>query len=337
MQARLIGAAMCLSFMVPAFAQSNVTVYGRVDMGYRTFTNDGKATLEDQESGNRWGLIGEEDLGDGLSTFFQLENRFYLDTGMQDSDRQWKDKAFVGLKSKRWGSVTLGRQSSVSDLLYGGGDFEAFGGDTIGKMPNRRARSVAKWDNAFKYESPYIGGVVQAIATVGLKENAVVQKNPWGVGAKVNLGAFKADLVYQKDAVDGTKAALWKTWFVAGSYDFQVVKVMAGVARSKGYEWAGMGDKNATQTAYQMGLRVPFGANTIMATLGRIEDNASGTKTKSNHVGLGYWYSLSKRTTLMANLSYDSIDRDGAALLYGEPKGAKENSMGTELAIRHTF
>ncbi|MGC3963436.1 MAG: porin [Rhodocyclaceae bacterium] len=337
MQKKLIAAAIGALCAVPAFAQSNVTIYGRVDVGYRAFTNDGKATKQEEESSNRWGLAGEENLGGGLKAFFQLENRFYLDTGAQNSDRQWKDKSFVGLKSDKLGTVSLGRQSSVADTLYGGGAFEAFGGDTIASMPNRRGQSVAKWDNSLKYETPNFGGVFKALVTYGVKEESVVQKNPWGVGGQLTLGNFKMDAAYQKDTADGAKAALWKTWFVTGSYDFKAAQVMGGFTRSKGYEWNGLGDDNARQTVYQIGVRVPFGASAVMANAGRIEDKVGDAKTKSTHFGLGYWYNLSKRTILMANLSYDSIDKDDAPLLYGASKKAIENSFGTELAIRHTF
>ncbi|MFT4171592.1 MAG: porin [Rhodocyclaceae bacterium] len=341
MHKKLIAVAIGALCAVPAFAQSNVTIYGRVDVGYRTFTNDGKATLQDEESSNRWGLMGEERLGNGLAAFFQLENRFRLDSGTQNSDRQWKDKSFVGLKSKSLGAISLGRQSSVADTLYGGGAFEAFGGDTIASMPNRRAKAVAKWDNSMKYESPNFGGMFKAVTTIGLAEDSVIRATPWGVGGQLSLGGFKADLAYQKDTIDtslsGSQAAMWKTWFVTGSYDFKVAKILGGYAHSRGYKWNNWGDDSQRQTVYQVGISVPFGASTIMANIGQIEDKANDYKSKSSHLGAGYWYNLSKRTILMANVSYDKINKDNVGLKYGAAKGARENSFGTELAIRHTF
>ncbi|MFA9439090.1 porin [Uliginosibacterium sp. sgz301328] len=336
MQKKLIAAAIGALCAVPAFAQSNVTIYGRVDMGYRTFTNDGKATLEDQESSNRWGIQGEENLGGGLKAFFQLENRFYLDNGMQDSARQWKDKAWVGLKHNNLGAVSFGRVASAAYSLYGG-TYEAFGGDTIGSMTDRRGKITNNWDNAAKYESPVFGGVFRAIGTLGLSENkASTPDNRWGVGGQLTLGAFKMDGVYQKDTVDDDyKAKMWKTWFLTAAYDFKPVQVFGGYTRSKSYKSHGVGSDDNTYTVYQGGVRVPFGPHTVMGNLGRIEDKVNNDKTKYTHVGLGYWYSLSKRTTLMANVSYDKVNKDGAKVK--GPSGAIDDSFGTELAIRHTF
>jgi predicted porin len=350
MQKKLIAMAVAGLAAVPAFAQSNVTIYGRVDMAYRTFTNDGKATLEDEESSNRWGLMGEEDLGGGLKAFFQLENRFYLDNGNQNTGRQWKDKAWVGLKSDKLGAASFGRVASAAYSLYGGA-YEAFGGDTIGSMPNRRGKRTDNWDNAAKYESPNFGGVFKAVATLGLGENNANNKETrYGVGGTLTLGNFRADAVYQKDTLNdavtadtsGSSAAAnpWKTWFVTANYNFKVVEVFGGYTQSKGYNVKGgtlaaQLQDGAKYKVYQVGFRVPVGAGTVMGNAGQVkETTAAGVKRETlSHYGLGYWYNLSKRTILMANLSYER--QKGGFTDVNE--GTKDNSFGTELAIRHTF
>ncbi|MFA9440308.1 porin [Uliginosibacterium sp. sgz301328] len=347
MQRKLIALAIAGMAAAPAFAQSDVTIYGRVDMGYRTFTNDGKATLEDAESSNRWGLQGTENLGGGLTAFFQLESRFFLDNGNQDSNRQWKDKAFVGLRSKQLGAVSFGRLASAGYTLYGG-TYEAFGGDTIGAAPNRRGKITNNWDNAAKYESPNFGGVFKAVATIGLGENnAANNKTRWGLGGQLTLGDFKADVVYQKDTLNDNAqvaggsgsiagASPWKTWFLTANYNFKVAEIFGGYTESKGYDVPSLKNDGAKYKVYQVGFRVPMGAGSFRGNVGqRKERTAAGVDRETlTHYALGYWYNLSKRTTLMANLSYE---RQKGGFTDVNDAQKKDNQFGTELAIRHTF
>jgi predicted porin len=352
MQKKLIAAAIATLCAVPAFAQSSVTIYGRVDMGYQTFTNDGRSNLEDQESSNRWGLMGEEDLGGGLKAFFQLENRFFLDNGNQDTGREWKDKAWVGLKHNKFGTVYLGRVHSAAYAVYGG-KFEAFGGDTIGQVKSRRGKITSIWDNGIRYDTPTFGGV-KVIGSYRLAEGSaktttttaadgstiyngtkVSGRNAYGLAAQGRWGKFAIDGAYQRDYdKDGSDSAfdnMYDTWLVAANYDFGVMEVFGGYAHSKGFDTHGKDYSDAKMTVYQAGVRVPVGAGTILANAGRTtETNAANVKLPAKtHFGVGYWYSLSKRTTLMANLSYDRQDN-----AYYE---GKDNSIGTELAVRHTF
>jgi len=79
MKKHLIAAAVAGAFAVPAMAQ--VTVYGRVDMGWGTATTKASCGTQDKTSGlvdgtqtsNAIGFRGTEDLGGGLTAGFQLE------------------------------------------------------------------------------------------------------------------------------------------------------------------------------------------------------------------------------------------------------------------------
>ena len=92
------------SLSLTAHAQSSVTLYGIVDagLGYtsgqrvlQTKGAAGKPAVYSNGSsygfasgtwsGDRWGLKGNEDLGDGLSAVFQLENGFNIGTGDRKS------------------------------------------------------------------------------------------------------------------------------------------------------------------------------------------------------------------------------------------------------------
>ncbi len=66
-----------------AHAQSSVTLYGLIDATISTISNadaDGHRLTGYHQpawfSGNRWGLIGAEDLGAGTKAIFKLESEF---------------------------------------------------------------------------------------------------------------------------------------------------------------------------------------------------------------------------------------------------------------------
>jgi hypothetical protein len=92
---RPLTAALALAFAASgatsAYAQSSVTLYGIVDAGLAYVHNAQGANGQNQStlaklssgnlSGSRWGLRGNEDLGNGFAAIFQLENGFNVGTG----------------------------------------------------------------------------------------------------------------------------------------------------------------------------------------------------------------------------------------------------------------
>jgi len=97
-----------------ALAQSNVTIAGRIDMGLQHI-NTGRTSDTRMDSGtytaSRLIFRGTEDLGGGLSVLFYLESRFNASTGEQQSAAKfWNAGSYLGLSSKDWGTITLGRQ-----------------------------------------------------------------------------------------------------------------------------------------------------------------------------------------------------------------------------------
>lgn len=70
---------------------TRVELYGVLDGGYEYYSFGGKSAasrlMTGMSAGNRWGLRGSENLGDGWRALFVLESRFSLDTGsVQNND-----------------------------------------------------------------------------------------------------------------------------------------------------------------------------------------------------------------------------------------------------------
>lgn len=83
MRKSLLAVALACAFPT-AFAQSAVTLYGIVDVGFeRLDAGDvsGTRLQSGMSQGSRWGLRGSEALGGGYSAIFTLESRFGIDTG----------------------------------------------------------------------------------------------------------------------------------------------------------------------------------------------------------------------------------------------------------------
>ena len=128
MKKTLVALAVLGSFAGVASAATSVTLYGTVDGGYEgwsygkdlsdldnTFVQGG-----DSESNSRFGIKGQEDLGNGLAAIFTLEGRFGADDGdIAATDRFFDRESTVGLKGS-FGEVKIGRARSQMELALGG-------------------------------------------------------------------------------------------------------------------------------------------------------------------------------------------------------------------------
>ncbi len=123
MKKLILAASILAGFAGVAQAQTSVTIYGIIDTGLNYTSNvDGLTRLQmasGDVQGSRLGFKGTEDLGNGLSAVFQLENGFNASTGtLGQGGRLFGRQAFVGLSSTTAGTVTLGRQyDSIVDYI----------------------------------------------------------------------------------------------------------------------------------------------------------------------------------------------------------------------------
>src|SRR5699024_4330472 len=173
MKKTLLAAALMVGFAGVAQAETSVTLYGVVDggIGYQRVKDsnaDAKATrtglLSGVQRGNRWGLRGSEDLGDGLRFIFQLESGFDIATGNQaqgdaNNDRLFGREAHFGLAGDNWGQLTFGRQTTVTSLYmpgvaspFGASFMQANYGATFS------AANTTRYDNMIQYQTPSFAG-----------------------------------------------------------------------------------------------------------------------------------------------------------------------------------
>ena len=182
MQYAAFGAALMTAGVSAAHAQSNVQVYGVVDVAMEHVTNADAAghgvTRMPSISGgimpSRIGFRGTEDLGNGLKAIFTLENGFSPDTGVTgQGNRLFGRQAWVGL-SGHWGTLTVGRTYSMlfgsffdSDVI-GPSQFSI--GSLDGYLP------IARHDNSISYRQS--AGPVTFGATYSLGRDASAAGGP---------------------------------------------------------------------------------------------------------------------------------------------------------------
>ncbi len=111
MQRKVIVAALLASLPLFAAAQSSVTIYGVADVALAKentgATNGGRTAVNGgNQSSNRLGFRGTEDIGGGLKAAFNLEAGYAIDTGAGDA-ALFGRRSVVGLEGS-FGSVMVG-------------------------------------------------------------------------------------------------------------------------------------------------------------------------------------------------------------------------------------
>ena len=313
MKKTLLAAALLAGFAGAASAQSSVTLYGIVDGGLRynnvSYSNgDGASNFGlayGQQSGNRFGLKGVEDIGGGNKATFVLENGFDLGNGTAgQASRLFGRAAWMGVESDSWGYVRIGRQLNFA-TEYVGIPVDPFG-TGFGQLNMGTAFGVVNTDrisNAIKYQTPNMSGFQAGIGysfatgntalyTADANGNGKVGTSGTGynfatsnnsrqltLGAKYANGPFYAAASWDKLYADnggplGRNASI-SSWNLAGTYDFKVVKLALGYGQTRDGAVLGQGT----------GVT---GASSVAAKLGQTGDLvfAPSVGTNSYIVGL---------------------------------------------------
>lgn len=260
MKKTLLTAALVAGFASAAHAESSVTLYGLVDggVGYNTqkttwsgdfgsgsFKTRGFEFKNGVKNGNRWGLKGTEDLGNGTSAIFQLESGFDLGNGNSaQGGRLFGRKAVVGLTGESWGTLTLGRQYNAADDFiapidpFGTGWGQAAANSAFGGVLS------ARMDNVVKYVTPNFSGFQLGLGWTGSNTKDTYRNDLYGTdydakdtsngftfGLGYNNGPIQAGFSYDylrtKYKFNGITVTddKVKAWNLGFAYDFDVVKL----------------------------------------------------------------------------------------------------------------
>ena len=347
-----------LSLSAGLASASEVTLYGIVDNGllykHSKVETNGVSTKTDSfalESGisspSRFGIKGSEDLGNGMTVSFKLENGFNSDDGSFGDDRLFNRESSLTL-SGDFGKLSF-------DLVYGYGDaFDGGDGDVFGFATSDR------YDNMVTYQTPSFSGF-QATVQYSLNESSVdntKRENSsqvdryLGLALTAELGAFQSVLAYetQNYASFGDKAQAntedGQVVYLGGNYDFEVAKVFVmgqyfkGLAENPFAADAFEGDpvdgEGVKGYGAHVGTIVPVaggdftgGLYYVDSTVKYAEEDADG---KYYGVALKYEYPLSKRTSVYGGTGWYKAKVD-----YSADDVYKEEAYQAYLGLTHCF
>jgi predicted porin len=174
--------------------------------GTPTGENSVISRTEMDSSNSRLGFRGHERLGRDLRAIWQLETEFHVDSN--DSAFAQRD-SFVGLSSKGWGTVKLGRMDTpfktfgddLSFLGVSSGNFVStsnvlrktgFGTSSASSFHLRRA-------NAVQYESPEVAGFDAALQySTDETDTATRRPHVWSGAGEWERGGLKVSLAYEE-------------------------------------------------------------------------------------------------------------------------------------------
>lgn len=317
--------AAVLSFAAGAAqAQSNVTIFGLVDVGVRYITHANaagsslKSIGDGPLNGNRLGFKGTEDLGDGLQAIFLLEHGMAIDTGTVEQQGQfWGRQIWVGLSGKA-GSVTFGRQYGVMHRAVGAFDPLVHGNIATENAPQILLEGV-RFDNSLVYVGTV--GNVQFGAMYALGEQAAGASRGRTIGAfgtaPVGPVTLSAGLQTSTDANEKDV----KVFALGGTFSADPVKLYLGYVDAKRDAGFAAG-ANLSGTALANTSLIPA-FNTLAVT------GTAGTVTASRNDKLlitGASWRTSSLTNVIFGAYHDRISGDtvGAA---GQRVSATRNTF----------
>ncbi|WP_042337059.1 porin [Paraburkholderia ferrariae] len=342
-------AFLCIEASHEACAQSSVTLYGTMDAGIIYSTNQQTTNANGSTSGghgvqvgggnlvpSRWGLMGTEDLGGGLSAKFALENQFLSSNGaMLQSGSLFDRQAWVGLSKDGIGTLSAGRQyDSYSDFLgvYASSNSWATQyGSHLGDVDN--LNEAFNFNNSLKFTSADFSGLTfGGTFSFGGQAGNFAVKRGYALAAAythgpVSLSAGYLTLNQPLDAALGgasnyvgdfscsnadamycnlQDAASLKVWGVGGSVAIGQATLAAVYTHTRladSQYFAGAASPNGENVSFDIAeLNAVYNLSPAW-TVGAayIYNNAKpggGGSTHFHQVNLGTNYSLSKRTAL---------------------------------------
>lgn len=353
---KTLAALAVLGAFAGSAAAADVTLYGLVDYGFAYQHLEGDVPGFDEadtfrmnsgmNSGSRFGLRGTEDLGNGLTVGFVLENGFDADSGELTTDGHIFDREAQVYVKGGFGTFSMGR---VGQLASGNGSygllskvspFSSGWGDTVG-MKYVMATGFGRMDNTVTYVTPDFAGFrVHAQYsfqnTSGDGEEGESSANRY-YGAALTWEAENAYFVGIVDSINyGDNSIIagenqpeddQLTVTLGAAYDFGIMKLF-GAAQyfdnayavgqkcvtgdemfKGGYTFGSLGGAEGYGVA--LGMSAPVFGGTFKAHAGYMEAEAvNDGKYELNrwNVAAGYDYNLSKRTSVYSAVAYTADD-----------------------------
>ncbi|MCY1198784.1 Outer membrane porin protein 32 [compost metagenome] len=342
-----IGTAICAS---AAHAQTSVQLYGIVDTAlyYQTKVQNVSGgfvgLLDGAWKPSIYGMRGKEDLGGGLSAFFNLQGGFSSDTGNfgNSTGGIFGRLAYLGLKSEKLGSVAFGLQHSPFFLTLYESDPRSLShsGSQLVPFIQQFGLTGVFDPNSVVYQSPdlygfnvkgsYSFGEVPGSMGTGQRYSASIEYDKEPVLVNAAIYRAKAANAAASDAKGWTVGAGYKFGDLVVKANFANYNTPTGATPINNLDVLGLG------LAYKFTPAITGDAGVYLAR------NRNNHDDKSLTFAVGGEYHFSKRTLLFTQIGL--IKNDGAmqmgfAVNAGPtltvPRDA--TTVAAQLGIRHSF
>ena len=368
MQKKLLAVAFAGALAIPgvALAQSSVTISGVFKGSFENYkltqstrANTSQSGVADDSSAIRFNV--REDLGGGLAAIAQLDVRFSIDNQLALGGT---GNTHVGLQSKQWGRIFLGRQ----DLHYFNRESELTARGTLradsvsllafvspAGVGNTAIAGATRSTNVVHYTSPNWGGFTMiaayssnpaaAEADIGAAGAAGVRKgSAWNLNPNFAGKNFQVGYSYWRSKADGGAGnSDQRGDRLYGSYKWGGLKV--GLAWDKSKLRTVAGATTADRTAWSLPASYSWGKHSIHGHYTKAgNDKTTAAADGAKMFALSYGYDLSKRTS--AALTYAKITNDAgaaytlfttAAFGVGPVPTAGEDPRTLAVTLRHVF
>ena len=362
MQKKLIALAVAGLASGAAFAQSNVTIYGALDV-YAGMAKADNATGNQKQTfvnasginGSRIGFRGEEALGNGLSAVYQLElGSLTLDSATNGigTTRQ----SYVGLKSDKLGQLHMGRLQTVN--YYWASKYDPMNIASSFSLMLKSASFTGsgsflgtslRVDNGVAYISPRLSGF-QVSANYAVGEQVTGTSGSAGyskaqtfynLGLDYEKGPLSAGLVYaemdDKGGVkNGVASTYVKEWGLGAKYDLGFVKPHVTYQEATDRLTASLAEWKQKQ--WNVGVHIPvFGKDTLKLAYNNVKSNQANAPKAQGYVAL-YIHPLSKRTNVYAAFQTFHNGTYAAVGTFGDPSpSAGRNASAYAIGMNHSF
>jgi general bacterial porin, GBP family len=357
-----------------AAQSSTVVVAGRMDMAVQSI-NNGTDTTKRADSGtytaSRLILRGTEDLGGGLGALFYLEHRLTADNGAAASAAKfWNAGSYVGLSSKEYGTVTLGRQYSPIfwPFLFGDdtGPLRLHTYSAVQTIQRSNFVRVAATASPLKAAGT-LDSIATGLYTLGIssafEDNLIVYKsaNLNGLTLSASVGAPEGYPAGNAKLFGGNAEYRSGNLYIGAAFNSKEGRIPVGGANSQKLTeqvitgmytldggislWGNVHpwkfDSNGAKLSghdYMLGASFKSGQHWLWANYANKSIGNGCTACDAKGFGIGYHYLLSKRSELYTSLAQVKNSANSANTLNGfAPAAAGKNLRGIAAGLAVTF
>ncbi len=327
---RLLLALLATLGATTAFAQSSVTLYGRVNTTVeRQKTGDTSVTGLFNNS-SRFGFKGVEDLGGGLKAGFQLESGFQSDTGASNA-------VFFGRQSEvnlsgGFGMVRLG--NFFPESYFASADYVSMHNHDTGSSSDALYYDPVWFGtlgtkNKVAYRTPSLGGLTVE-GSVSLHEQVAGGKNGYDLAANYNMGPLALGGGYS--SVNSNNQ-----FSLRALYSFGQFTVGGYYQRNKDANLIVPGTGAGSRNNFRLAGMYTLGASEFHVNVGRANKWSNVADSGATQYTLGYNYNLSKRTKVYG---YYTRVNNNAGAAYNPGSGALsagQDFSSFAVGVRHNF